>query len=322
MGEKLFLRDAIGEAMLSFGERNDKVVAVSADVMASCRVASFFGNFPERSFNTGIAEQEMISFSAGLAREGFIVYAFTMGPFMSMRACEQVRTDVAYNNLNVRMVSTYSGVSGGISGATHWALEDCAIMNGIPGMTILEPCDYNQTLKMMETTLDYTGAVYIRVSIEPVRKLYDERYTYQIGKANCLMDGDQGAFICSGVTVQYAVEAATLLRKKDGIYVKVIDMHTVKPIDRESVMQAAKTKNIIVAQDHNIYGGLGQNVAAVLAEEGIGINFKSIGIPDRFVAMAHAPYLYHEFGYDPDGLYKAMRDMIIIGCPRGGDTLS
>ena len=313
MESKRFLRDAIGDSMVLLGNKSDKVVAVSADVMASCRVNRFFEQFPERSFNTGIAEQEMISFSAGLAREGFVAYDFTMGPFMSMRACEQVRTDVAYNNLNVRMVSTYSGVSGGISGATHWALEDCAIMNGIPGMTILEPCDYSQTIKMMEATVNYKGAVYVRITIEPVIDLYDQNYVYEIGKADCPVHGDDGAFICSGITVKYAVQAARRLKEKEGITVRVVDMHTVKPIDREAVISASTTGNIVVAQDHNIYGGLGQNVATVLAEEGIGINFKSVGIPNRFVVMAHAPYLYHKFGYDDEGLYNAMHNLIANG---------
>lgn len=314
MKPKRFLRDAIGDSMILLGKKNEKVVAVSADVMASCRVNRFFQEFPDRSFNTGIAEQEMVSFSAGLAREGFIVYDFTMGPFMSMRACEQVRTDVAYNNLNVRMVSTYSGVSGGISGATHWALEDCGIMNAVPGMVILEPSDYRQAIKMMESTLDYDGALYIRITIEPVMDLYSDDYQYEVGKADYPMEGDDGAFICSGITVKYAVQAARDLKARDGIHVRVVDMHTVKPIDRDAVVSAAATGNIIVAQDHNIYGGLGQNVATVLTEEGIGINFKSIGIPDKFVAMAHAPYLYHQFGFDREGLYNSMHTMITGRC--------
>lgn len=311
LDQKRFVRDAIGDAMLSLGYKSNKVVAVCADVMGSCRVNRFFQEFPERSFNTGIAEQEMVSFAAGLANEGFVAYAFTMGPFLSMRACEQVRTDVAYNNLNVRLISTYAGVSGGISGATHWAVEDCAIMNGFPGMVVMEPSDYNQAMKMFESTLNYKGAIYIRTTIEPVIELYDEDYKFEIDKADCPVEGSDGAFICSGVTVKYAVRAAEMLKKKDGINVKVVDMHTIKPIDREAVISAAKTGNIVVAQDHNVFGGLGQNVATVLAEEGIGINFRNIGIPNKFVPMAHAPYLYHEFGYDDDGLYHSMRNMLI-----------
>lgn len=226
MASNKFLRDAVGEAMVNIGTENDKVVAVSADVMASCRVKSFFEKFPERSFNTGIAEQEMVSFSVGLAREGFIAYDFTMGPFMSMRACEQIRTDAAYNNLKVRFVSTYSGVSGGISGATHWALEDCGIMNSIPGMTILEPCDYTQTIKMIGSTVDYDGALYIRITIEPVISLYGDNYCYRVGHADEILDGEDGMFICSGITVKYAFEAANRLRK-EGIRVGVLDIGNV-----------------------------------------------------------------------------------------------
>lgn len=148
--EPKFLRNIIGEYMVELGDKSAEVVMVNADLMGTCRNSTFFQKYPQRTFNVGIAEQNLVSFAAGLAHEGFIAYAFSMAPFISMRACEQCRTDVAYGNLNVRLLATYAGCSGGISGATHWSIEDCAIMNSMPNMTIMEPCDAVQAKKMME----------------------------------------------------------------------------------------------------------------------------------------------------------------------------
>lgn len=308
--EKYFLRDIIGSYMVNIGEKNNKTVIVNADLAGTCRNRAFIEKFPKRSFNVGIAEQNMVSFSAGLAHEGFIPFAFSMAPFISMRACEQCRTDVAYANLNVRLIGTYSGLSGGISGATHWSIEDCAIMGSMPNMIVLEPCDPFQAIKMLEATLACDAPIYIRCSVEPVISLYDNNYKYNIGKASFVKDGKDGAYICSGITVKYALEAA--LRIKDTVKkdIAVIDMHTIKPIDRNAVIKASKTGNLVVAQDHNIIGGLGYYVANIIAEERISTKFVNIGVNDKFEIMAHAPYLYKKFGYDTSGLEKAMLNLI------------
>ncbi len=310
MNETSFLRDAIGEGMVQVGDREKKAVAVSANVMASSRAAAFMKKYPDRAFNVGISEQTMVSFAAGMAREGFISYTFTMAPFMSLRACEQIRTDVAYDSLNVRFIATYAGVSGGISGATHWGLEDFAVVKGMPGMTVLEPCDATQAKKMMLASIDFKGPLYFRIGIEPVPQIYPENYDYQIGRADFLRRGSDGTFICAGITVKYALEAAQLIYRDLGKQVTVIDMHTIKPIDRTAVYEAIKTKNIVVAQDHTIIGGLGDSIAAVIVDSGQAVNYKVLGLPDKFFALAHAPYLYHQFGYDTDGLYKAMRELL------------
>lgn len=309
--EEMFfsLRNEIGNYMTTLGMKEKRVVVVNADLMGTCRNKTFVENFPKRAFNVGIAEQNMVSFSAGLAHEGFIPYVFSMAPFLSMRACEQCRTDVAYGNLNVRLVGTYAGYSGGISGATHWALEDCAIMGSMPGMTVLEPSDPIQAKKMLEQTLEFNGPVYIRSGVEPVQKIYDEDYKYEIGKASIVCEGDDGAFICSGVVVQFAVLAAKRMKEKYGKKIRVVDMHTIKPIDKEAVIEAAKTGRIIVAQDHNVVGGLGYYAAAVLAEAGIGVKFKILGCKDKFIPMAHADYLYHQNEYDVAGLEKNMCEL-------------
>ena len=305
-----YLRNVIGEYMVTLGQKENRVVIVNSDLMGTCRNGTFVEKFPERSFNVGIAEQNMVSFSAGLAHEGFRVYAFSMAPFISMRACEQCRTDVAYANANVCLLAPYAGVSGGISGATHWAVEDCAIMCSMAGMTVMEPCDEIQAKKMLDATLEHTGPIYIRSSVEPVTSVYDDSYEFQIGKASVPLAGNDGAFICGGITVKYALEAAKRIRENTGKAIRVVDMHTIKPIDRAAVCAAAETGCIVVAQDHSVIGGLGSAVASVLVEEGIAVKYANVGIPDRFRAMAHAPYLYHEFGFDADGLESKMLQLL------------
>lgn len=307
--EKIFLRDVIGGYMTKLGH-DPRVVVVNADLAGTCRNRGFVEAYPERSFNVGIAEQNMVSFSAGLAHEGFIPFAFSMAPFVSMRACEQCRTDVAYANLNVRLIAPYAGCSGGISGATHWGMEDCAIMTSMPNITVLEPCDPMQAEKMMDCMLNHNGPVYLRCSVEPTNVIYHGDYQYEIGKASLACPGDDGAFICAGITVKYALEAAERIKKSTGKCIRVVDMHTIKPIDRGAVISAAETGRVIVAQDHSVIGGLGQQVAEILLEEGAKTKFVNIGIKDQFVAMAHAPYLYHQFGYDIDGLENSMLKLL------------
>lgn len=310
LNTKNFLRDVLGGYMEELGGMDESVVVVNADLMGTCRNRTFVEKYPDRSFNVGIAEQNMVSFAAGLSTEGFKAYAFSMAPFISMRACEQCRTDVAYGKRNVRLISTYAGVSGGISGATHWAIEDVAIMSAMPNMVVLEPSDPIQAKRMLDATLTHDGPVYIRSSVEPVPSIYDEDYVFDLGKASVPVAGDDGAFICTGVVVKYAIEAAEIIKEKTGKNIRVVDMCTIKPLDKAAVLDAAGTGHIVVAQDHSVVGGLGQMVAMTLVENGISCKFKNIGIPDEFFAMAHAPYLYNKFGYDTEGLVDAMLEIL------------
>ncbi len=308
--EKVFLRNVIGNYVAELGKDNDKIVVVNADLAGTSRNQNFVEQFQERSFNVGIAEQNLASFAAGFAHEGFIPLIFTMAPFMSMRACEQVRTDIAYANANVKMIASYAGVSGGISGATHWAIEDCAIMTGIPGIIVVEPSDAVQAKKLFQQSIDIQGPVYFRMGVEPQENLYSENHKFQLGKATLLHDGKDGAFICSGVTVQYALHAAEKIEAEYKKKIKVYDMHTIKPIDISAIIDAAQTGKIVVAQDHSIIGGLGYAVKSIIAENGLSVKIKVLGVPDKFVAMAHAPYLYKKFGYDEDGLYESMKNLL------------
>lgn len=308
--QKRWVREVIGNTMVDMAEENDRLVAVSADLFRSCRMEKFMEKFPDRVYNTGIAEQNMIGFSAGLCHEGFLPYAFSMASFVSMRSCEQCRTDVAYGSINVRIIGEYAGLSGGLSGATHWSIEDCAIVTAFPNMVVLEPSDGIQAQKMMNATINWNGPIYIRVSVVPSVDIYSNNYRYEIGKASIPRKGDDGAFICSGIVVQYAVEAAEEIFNETGKRVRVIDMHTIKPIDKRAVIDAAKTGRIIVAQDHNVIGGLGYQVAAVIAQENLNTHFEIAGVEDKFVPMARPDYLYHMFGYDKDGLKDRMLIML------------
>ena len=311
--EKAFLRNVIGGHMLHLGASDDHIVLVNADLMRSCRNEGFVEKYPERSFNVGIAEQNMVSFASGLAHEGFIPYVFSMAPFISMRACEQCRTDVAYGNTRVRLIGVYAGVSGGISGATHWGLEDCGIMASIPGITVFEISDPIQACAILDLSLRVDGPIYIRCGIEPVNVLYSADTSFCVGGSQLVRSGRDGAILCAGITVQYALEAAERIKAKTGKTIRVVDLYSIKPIDKGAIIDAAKTGVLVVAQDHNIYGGLGSAVAQVIAESELSPRFHILGIPDRYVPMAHAGYLYHQFGYDAAGIEMCVKRLMEEG---------
>lgn len=296
--------------MTSLGEKNPRVVIVNADLAGTCRNKDFVEKYPLRAYNVGIAEQNMVAFSAGLACEGFTPYAFSMAPFLTMRACEQCRTDVAYGNRNVRLIGVYAGVSGGISGATHWAIEDVGIMTSMPGISVFEVCDANQAKRLLDYSLDYKGPIYIRCGVEPTDDIYPEEVKIKAGCSSIVKYGDDGAILCSGVVVQYAKKASEMIKNETGFDIRVVDLYSIKPIDREAVIDACKTGNVIVAQDHNVVGGLGSIVGTIVAEEGIKTRFKILGIPDKFVPMAHAPFLYNAFQFDTEGLKANMLSML------------
>jgi len=307
---KSFLRNVIGEYMLELGEQYTNVVLVNADLAGTCRNKNFAEKYPERAFNTGIAEQNMVSFGAGLACEGFKAYVFSMVPFLTMRACEQCRTDVAYGNRDVKMIGVYAGLSGGISGATHWGIEDCGIMTSMPNVIVFEVSDAIQAKKILDYSVIHDEPMYIRSSIEPTLDIYGDNIEVKKGGSITVKEGNDGTFLCSGVIVQYALEASNKIQEKTGKRIRVVDMYSIKPIDSDAVISAAETGRIVVAQDHNIYGGLGSMVSKVIAEKNLNTKFVTIGVTDEFVAMAHASYLYHHFGMDADGLESSMLNIL------------
>lgn len=308
--EKTTAKEAIGKAMLRLGEADERVVVVNADLSRSSCMDEFAARFPERCFNVGIAEQQMVSFAAGLAIEGFIPFCFTFGPFLSMRAIEQIRTDVCYGNLPARFVGANAGYSAGVMGATHCALEDVGILCSISNMTLAEGADPWEAGRILEASLSLDGPLYLRTNREPQGRVCEETESFEFGRAKVLRDGTDGTIIASGVVVEQALAAAERLSLETGAEVRVVNMPTIRPLDERAVLDAVATGHVIVAQDANIRGGLGYQVAAVLAQAGVACKFKMLGAPDEFVPIATPAYLYHKNGYDADGLASAMTELL------------
>ena len=230
--------------------------------------------------------------------------------FASMRACEQVRTDIAYNNIPVKIVATHSGLSMGTGGPTHFATEDLAIMRSMANMTVIVPADSIETAKAVAACVDLPGPVYIRIGrgFEPTA-YEDEKYDYQIGKSVLMRDGRDITVICCGVAVNAAVTVSRQI-ESEGLSVRVVNMHTIKPIDREAVVKAAKeTRFIITAEEHNIIGGLGSAVAEVLAEEGSGVKLKRLGVPDEYSEIGYPEALYSRYNLDADSMTRVINEL-------------
>lgn len=300
------VRDAFGKSLCSIAEKDEKIVLISADSWGASKTRDFNNKYPDRSINVGIAEQNMVSVAAGFALEGFIPFVSTRAPFLAMRCMEQIRSAVCYDNLPVRFVGTGAGYCSGPAGATHWALEDVAIFSAIGNMTVFETGDRILISRIMEESLDWKKPMYIRLARDIEQTIYDDSCSISLSRSNTLITGEDGCFIVSGSTVMPALEAANNINRKTGANISVIDMFCIKPIDREAVLSAAKTGRIVVAQDHNIIGGLGNIVAFVLAESGAICRLKVLGCPDYFVPVATADYLYHKYEYDAEGLEKNM----------------
>ena len=259
--------DIYGEVLCFLGDRNPKIVGLSADLAKSTKIATFAERFPERFFNAGIAEQNMFGMAAGMAKAGLIPFVSTMAVFATMRAAEQVRTDICYQNLDVKIIATHAGISFGQAGSTHHCTEDLAIMRAMANMTVIAPADGIETANAVRACVDYPGPVYMRIGRGFEPSCYeDENYGFQIGKAVEMHPGSDITVICCGITVLQAMEAARHLKETDGLSVRVINMHTLKPIDREAILSAVnETRRIITFEDHNMYGGLGSAVAEVVA---------------------------------------------------------
>jgi transketolase len=302
-------REIYGKALVEVGRINKDIVVLTADLMRSTSTGDFKKANPERFFNFGIAEQNMFTAAAGMALCGKMPFVSTFAAFNSMRACEQVRTDIAYPNLPVRMVATHSGFALG-GGTTHNALEDIAIMRCMANMTVINPGDPAQVGKAVHATLDYPGPVYIRIGRgnEPV--VYHEDYEYKIGKAITAKTGNDASIIAVGITLSYAVEAAYKLAE-EGINVRVIDMHTIKPLDTDAVLKAAaETGVVITVEEHNVIGGLGSAVSETILEAGIPVKFKRLGVPDLYAVLGKQKELHAKYGFDADGIYAQLKSML------------
>jgi transketolase len=310
--DKLTQAEIYGEVLSQLGEQNPKIVGLSADLARSTKIGTFADKFPERFFNVGIAEQNLFGMAAGLALSGLIPFASTFAVFTSMRAAEQVRTDICYQNLNVKIIATHAGVSFGQAGTTHHCTEDLSIMRSFANMTVIVPADGIETANAVRACVDYPGPVYIRIGRGFEPPLYErEDYGYQIGKAIQLNDGTDITLICCGITVLQALEASKVLKDQDGLSVRVLNMHTIKPIDREAIIKAVEeTRRIITFEDHNIYGGLGSAVAEVIVEAGKGCAFEKVGIPDCYSEVGYPEDLYTHYKLDTDGIIGKVREVM------------
>lgn len=291
MSEKA-TRAAYGEALAELGAVNEKVVVLDADLSKSTMTVTFKKEFPERFYNMGIAEANMVDVAAGMSTMGLIPFCSTFAMFGAGRAYEQVRNSIAYPRFNVKLCMTHAGLSVGEDGGSHQAIEDIALMRVIPGMTVLVPADANETRKAVDAALAMDGPVYIRLARLASEVLEERPFT--LGKADVLREGSDAALICCGLMVEKCLEAAELLGQ-EGISAAVINMHTIKPLDEETVKAyAAKCGKVVTVEEHSVIGGLGEAVASTLLGK-VDCKFDRIGIQDQFGTSGKAKAVLEEY---------------------------
>ncbi|MCL6270112.1 transketolase family protein [Sansalvadorimonas sp. 2012CJ34-2] len=301
-----------GHVLCELGEQHKDIVGVTADLAKSTKIGIFGDKFPDRFFNVGIAEQNLFGIAAGMALSGLTPFVSTMATFASMRACEQVRTDICYQNLNCKIIATHGGISFGTAGSTHNAQEDLAIMRSFPNMTVIVPADGIETANAVRACIDWPGPVYIRVGrgFEPTW-YQDEDYGFEIGKAVTINEGTDITLICCGMTVLQAGEAAKVLEKEDGLSVRVLNIHTLKPLDEDAIMKAVlETRRIITFEEHTVLGGLGSAVADVIASSGKGCAFEKVGLNDQFSLVGYPEDLYAYYKLDTNGIIDRVREVM------------
>ncbi len=309
--EKMSARDAFGNALVMAGEKNKDIVLLGSDAIGSTRAAAFAKRFPERTFNFGIAEMEMVSAAAGFAACGKIPIATAYGFLLAFRACEQVRDDIAYQNMNVKLMSTHTGLSMAAAGTSHHSTEDIAVMRSFANMTIVAPSDSVETIKAVQAVIDYPGPVYLRMGRGSLESVYTEEYDFTVGKSIQLREGDDVTIISFGIMVAEALHAAETLAGK-GITARVINMHTIKPMDTEAVLQAAaETGCIVTAEEHNIFGGLGEAVAGYLSENKP-VPVVRVGVPDVFCGIGPEEGLRAKLGLTADSIVTAVEKAISL----------
>jgi hypothetical protein len=306
-GKKIATRESYGRTLAELGKEHEDFLVLDADLAGSTKTAVFRKAFPERHINCGIAEQNMVGVAAGIAATGRVAFASSFAMFAAGRAYEQIRNSVGYPQLNVKIAATHGGISVGEDGATHQCNEDFALMRTIPGMVVMVPSDDVEAEAMVRAAYAHKGPVYMRFSrlATPVFN-NPETYKFEIGKAITMREGKDVAIIAAGLPLASAMEAAEKLAA-EGIEARVIDMHTIKPLDEEAVLRAAKEiGKIVTVEEHSIIGGLGSAVAEVLAEQ-CPAELKRVGIYDRYTESGPAEALIHHYGLDGEGVYNAVK---------------
>jgi len=302
-------RDGFGEGLLELGKTHPNVVALSGDLEDSARAVWFKKQYPDRFFSVGIAEQDMIGTAAGLALAGKIPFACSFSQFVTGKTLEQLRMAVCYQRLNVKIAGSHGGLSVGADGATAEALEELSHMRTLPYMTVLVPCDALEAKKATVASADYPGPVFLRLGRSPVPVLTKEPEPYRIGEATVMRPGDDMTFIGCGVMVAHALQAADQLAK-EGIEARVINLHTIKPLDQATILAAAKeTGAIVTAEEHTVLGGLGGAVAEVIVQHHP-VPMRFVGVNDQFGTSGDPAELLKVFHLMPEDLVKAAKDVL------------
>lgn len=304
MDQKILLpsRKVFSDTLFELAKEDRDIIVLTSDSRGSASVENFAKYLPEQFVDVGIAEQNLVSIASGLAGCGKKPFVFSPACFLTTRSIEQIKIDVAYTGRNVKLIGVSGGVSYGPLGSTHHALEDIAFMRAIPNMTVILPSDANQTRILVKKLVSYIGPVYVRMGRNPIEDVYsDKDIPFEIGKGNVLLDGEDVTIIATGEVVKIAYDAGILLRYK-GIYARVIDMHTIKPIDEEIILESAKkTKLIVTVEEHNIRGGLGSAVAEVITQR-FPVKMVMLGIPDEFSITGSQKEILRYYGIVPENI--------------------
>lgn len=303
------LRVAYGEALEKLGGQNDKVVVLDADLAHATMTCMFKDQYPDRFFNMGIAEANMMCAAAGFASTGYVPFVSTFALFGAGRAYEQIRNSVCYTNANVKFGFSHSGLSVGEDGGSHQSIEDIALMREMPNMTVLVPCDPAETEKAVMAAAAINGPVYIRVARPVCEDITTSETPFVPGKANVMKEGNDVCIISCGLMIPRALKAAEML-EKEGIHAAVVNMHTIKPIDKNVILQMNQNCRVIVtAEEHSVIGGLGSAVAEVLAGHD-GAAFAMIGIQDEFGKSGKPDQLFEEFGLSAENIIKTSKELL------------
>lgn len=296
-------RNGFGDALLELGKRDERIVVLSADLTDSVRAGAFKAMFPERFFSFGVSEQDMMCAAAGLALEGKIPFACTFGIFASGRPWEQIRTSIAYMNLNVKIAGSHGGITVGADGATHQALEEVTLMRVLPNMTVIVPCDYHEAKRATMEAAYYPGPVYLRFTRNPVPFVTESDEEFQIGKAKVMREGEDLTIVACGQMVHICLKAADIL-KEEGISARVVNLHTIKPMDKDLILKSAQeTGAILTVEEHQAFGGMGSAVAEVVVESHP-VPMKLMGIRDRFGRSGEPDVLLEAFGLTAEYVVK------------------
>lgn len=302
-------RDAYGKALAELGGRNKDIVVLDADLSRSTKTGDFFDLYPERFFNIGIAEANMVGIAAGFATTGKIPFVSTFAIFGTMRAADQVRNSICYPNLNVKLALTHAGITLGEDGASHQTVEDISVMRTLPNMTVIVPADGEEARQAVNAAAEYVGPVYLRLGRPKVPAIFDSSYKFEIGKGVVVHEGDDVTVIACGIMLSPALEAARELAGQ-GVSVRVINMPTIKPIDRDLIIAAAReTKGIVTAEEHSIIGGLGSAVAEVVGES-VPTKVLRVGVMDTFGESGKPDELLQKYGLTKEHIVSKIKEII------------